>query len=132
MRGYRKKSLPLSFHGYETRLLGRDFLFLMKKGTVIIWICSVLAVLALAQCSTKKNTWASRSYHYTKAKYNVMFNGRQAFEKGVKAVWAANKDNYGVVLPLDAISNHENASAAKSDMGRTIENKKSLPNSLVS
>ena len=93
----------------------------MKKGTVIIWICSVLAVLALAQCSTKKNTWASRSYHYTKAKYNVMFNGRQAFEKGVKAVWAANKDNYGVVLPLDAISNHENASAAKSDMERTIE-----------
>ena len=93
---------------------------MFKKGFHIICLFVMAGVLATG-CSTKKNTWASRSYHYTKAKYNVLFNGRQAFDKGVKAVWEANKDNYGEVLPLDAISNHDNASAATSNMDRAIE-----------
>ena len=96
---------------------------MQKKGLHIVVLLGMLAVLVTG-CSTKKNTWASRSYHYTKARYNVLFNGRQAFEKGVKAVWEANKDNYGEVLPLDAVSNHENASAAISDMDRAIERAK--------
>ncbi|MBP5259148.1 MAG: hypothetical protein J6Z12_00735, partial [Paludibacteraceae bacterium] len=92
--------------------------------TRIPHIATLLCLLLLplnAAAAVKKNTWVTRAYHYTTARYNTLFNGRQAFEKGDRAVWEANKDNYTRVLPLYAVSNHDNASVASSDMDRTIE-----------
>ena len=86
--------------------------------TRIPHIATLLCLLLLplnAAAAVKKNTWVTRAYHYTTARYNTLFNGRQAFEKGDRAVWEANKDNYTRVLPLYAVSNHDNASVASSD-----------------
>lgn len=88
----------------------------------IIYISACIAITILfTQCSVKKNTALTRSYHYVKARYNVYFNGNVAFEKGEDAVKKANKDNYTEVLPIYPISNHDAASAASSDMDYTIE-----------
>ena len=85
------------------------------------YIIVCLSILALTACSTQKNTWASRSFHQMKTKYNIQYNGRIAFEDGQKAIQKANQDDYSSILNLYPISNHESAQAATSQMERTIE-----------
>ena len=81
----------------------------------------LLAALTFASCSTQKNTWATRSFHQTKVKYNILYNGNVAYEEGLKAIRNANTDDYSRVLNLYPVSNHQAASAAASQMDKTIE-----------
>ena len=81
----------------------------------------LIALNTLASCSTKKNTWATRSFHQTKTKYNIHFNGAVSFQEGEDAIREANKDDYSTYLNLYPISNHEAAQSATSQMERTIE-----------
>ena len=88
----------------------------------ILHLFLVLAGLSsLMACSTKKNTWATRSYHQTKTKYNIHFNGAIAFQEGQEAIDEANKDDFSSLISLYPVSNHEAAKAAASQMDRTIE-----------
>lgn len=75
----------------------------------------------LSACSTKKNTWATRSFHQTKTKYNIHFNGALSFEEGKEAINEANEDDFSSLISLYPVSNHEAAAAASSQMDRTIE-----------
>lgn len=84
-------------------------------------IAVVLALLALVSCSTKKNTWSSRTFHYITARYNVNFNAKEALKKGEKAIDKANVDDYNEILPIYTISNHSNAEAASGEMTTVIE-----------
>lgn len=77
--------------------------------------------LILSSCSTQKNTWATRSFHQTKVKYNILYNGNLAYDEGLKAIRDANEDDYTQVLPLYPVSNHRAAEASVSHMDRTIE-----------
>ncbi|MGN0227809.1 MAG: tetratricopeptide repeat protein [Paludibacteraceae bacterium] len=72
-------------------------------------------------CSTQKNTWASRSFHQTKVKYNILHNGNIAYEEGLKAIRDANTDDYSQVLYLYPVSNHTAAEASAAQMDKTIE-----------
>ena len=83
-------------------------------------IIAFLAIMA-SSCSTQKNTAASRSFHKTKVKYNILYNGNVAYEDGLKAIRDANTDDYSRVLYLYPVSNHKAAEASKSQMDRTIE-----------
>lgn len=78
-------------------------------------------MLILSACSTQKNTWATRSYHQTKVKYNIAYNGRTSFEEGQKAISNAHTDNFAEILPLYPVSDHRAAESSKSQMDRTIE-----------
>ena len=89
------------------------------KGKVYILLC--VALLGLASCSTQRNTWASRSFHQTKTKYNIHYNGQKAFGEGLEAINEAHEDDYSSVLPLYPISDHEAAKSATSSMERVIE-----------
>ena len=84
-------------------------------------ILSGLLVLILSACSTQKNTWATRSFHQTKVKYNILYNGNIAYEEGLKAIRDANTDDYSRVLNLYPVSNHDAAKASTSQMDKTIE-----------
>ena len=90
------------------------------KGFKYIFIL-LFASGVLAGCSTKKNTWSTRSYHQTKVKYNILYNGNIAYEEGLKAIRDANTDDYSRVLYLYPVSNHQAASASTAKMDRTIE-----------
>ena len=72
-------------------------------------------------CSTQKNTWATRSFHQTKVKYNILYNGNLAYDDGLKAIRDANTDDYTRVLYLYPVSNHTAAEAASSQMDKTID-----------
>ena len=82
---------------------------------------ALLALATLCSCSTQKNTGASRFFHRTKTKYNIEFNGRNAFDEGLKQIADSHEDNYGEMLPLYPVSDHKAAEAATGKMDITIE-----------
>ena len=81
----------------------------------------IILMMILSSCSTQKNTWATRSFHQTKVKYNILYNGNIAYEEGLKAIRDANTDDYSRVLYLYPVSNHAAAEASATHMDRTID-----------
>ena len=92
-----------------------------QRHHILFLLWAGLLVLFARSCSTTKNTWASRSFHQTKVKYNILYNGNLAYEDGLKAIRDANTDDYSRVLYLYPVSNHQAAAAASSNMDKTIE-----------
>ena len=88
---------------------------------IVHFVIVGLTALLVCSCSTQKNTWATRSFHQTKVKYNILYNGNIAYEEGLKAIRDANTDDYSRVLYLYPVSNHQAASSASSQMDKTIE-----------
>lgn len=81
----------------------------------------IVVVTIATGCSTQKNTWATRSFHQTKVKYNIFYNGNTAYEEGLKQIRDAHEDDYSRILYLYPVSNHTAAEAAASQMDKTIE-----------
>ena len=90
-----------------------------KKHIIHLFLLGLAALLS--SCSTQKNTWATRSFHQTKVKYNILYNGNIAYEEGLKAIRDANTDDYSQILYLYPVSNHQAAESAASQMDKTIE-----------
>ncbi len=93
----------------------------MKKNINIGGIVLGLLVLITSSCSTQKNTAASRSFHQTKVKYNIFYNGDLAFQEGQKATINAHEDDFSDIIPLYPVSDHKAAEAATSQMDKMIE-----------
>ncbi|MGL2965374.1 tetratricopeptide repeat protein [Flavobacterium sp. XGLA_31] len=72
----------------------------MKTSTIKYIIFSGLFVFLIA-CSTKRNTFLSRNTHALSTKYNILYNGGIALDKGVQEVVALNKDNFWERLPVE-------------------------------
>ena len=92
---------------------------MMVRGLIILSFFSFQ--FSVSSCSTQKNTWATRSFHQTKVKYNILYNGNVAYEEGLKTIRDANTDDYSRVLYLYPVSNHKAAESATSQMDKTIE-----------
>ncbi|MES2747147.1 MAG: gliding motility protein [Bacteroidota bacterium] len=58
-------------------------------------------VLFLVACSTKKNTFVSRNSHALSTKYNILYNGGIALDKGVIDLKSGYGDNYWEILPVE-------------------------------
>ncbi len=82
---------------------------------------TLLLLVFMWGCSTKKNTSLSRGYHNLTAHYNVYFNGKQSFKEGVEAVEEGNQDDYTQVLSVFPESKPGSESVASSQMDRAIE-----------
>lgn len=57
-------------------------------------------ILLLEGCSTKKNTFTSRTYHNLNAHYNVYWNGMDNMRQGKKEFESSLKDNFSLVIPV--------------------------------
>lgn len=79
----------------------------------------VIIILAIG-CSTEKNTFISRTYHNITAHYNVYFNGREAYRKGIIRVEDQHSDDFTQLLPVYILGNEETASAISGDMDKAI------------
>jgi len=82
---------------------------------------SILLLLVLVGCSVKKNTAASRFYHSFTTRYNVYFNGNEAYKQGMQAIETGNKDNYMEMIPLYSIENKKSVGLGNGDFDRAIE-----------
>ena len=77
-------------------------------------------LLILTTCSTKKNTPMARLYHNTTMKYNIYFNGNEAFKRGMKKINSTNVDNFNEILPVFIDTKDENTQAVAGDMEKAI------------
>ena len=69
------------------------------KNTIKIYIGFVVVIL-LVGCSTKKDAYINRKYHSISTKYNVLYNGQEAFKYGLDALNANYEDNFWEILPV--------------------------------
>ena len=61
------------------------------------------AGLVVLACSTKKNTFLSRNSHALSSKYNILYNGGVAMEKGKADLKTTYKDNFWERLPIERL-----------------------------
>ena len=88
----------------------------------LVYMCAVVALVALCGCSSRKNnTAATRMYHAFSARYNTYYNGNVAYKEAMKAQSQGHKDNYLEQLPLLIISNKETAKQGAAQYDRAIE-----------
>ncbi|MCD2258213.1 hypothetical protein KWG70_03225 [Psychroserpens sp. XSD401] len=55
----------------------------------------------MTSCSRKKDTFINRNFHALGTKYNILYNGNIALEKGRETVDNAATDNYWELLPIE-------------------------------
>ena len=60
--------------------------------------------LVLYSCNTQKNTFVNRNVNTLKAKYNVLYNGQVAFDKGLQAISEKHEDNFWKRLEIEPIT----------------------------
>ena len=72
----------------------------MKLALKSIIIAGVITI-AFQSCSRKKDNFVSRNYHALNTKYNTLFNGYQALEKGRDELNNSYEDNYWELLPIE-------------------------------
>lgn len=82
----------------------------------------ILLLLAVTtSCSVEKNTNLSRFYHNLTSHYNIYFNGKQSYMKGLEKIKSSNKDDYTTIMPLFEFSNPDAVKSAASDMERAMQ-----------
>ena len=69
------------------------------KPTKALLIIAVAAIL-FTGCSTKKNKWLPRNYHALTTRYNIYFNGNEAWKEGVAMLEKNHVDKYDRMLPV--------------------------------
>ncbi|MGB4665265.1 MAG: tetratricopeptide repeat protein [Bacteroidales bacterium] len=81
----------------------------------------IALLLFLVACSTKKNTFTSRTYHNITAHFNTYFNGKEALKQAFTLINNQNVDNYNEILRVFTFDNHQQLSAVSPLCERTIE-----------
>lgn len=76
------------------------------KGTYKITLF-ILAVVLLAACSRKKNTFLNRNVHAVTTEFNTLYNGDVAFTNGKEQLAASYRDNFWEILPVERIDVEE-------------------------
>ena len=71
--------------------------------------------------STKKNTAGTRFWQSFTTRFNVYFNGNEAYKEGMKAIEDGNKDSYQEILPLYPIGNKKTVGMGASNFDRAVE-----------
>ena len=67
----------------------------------------VIIFLTLHSCGPKKDTILRRNYQALTTKYNVLFNGKEAFNKGIENINSNYKDDWFKTLPIEPIAFEE-------------------------
>ncbi|MDL2212812.1 tetratricopeptide repeat protein [Bacteroides sp. OttesenSCG-928-E20] len=93
----------------------------MNAKTGVYLSVIILLTVIVSGCSTKKNTAGTRFYHSLTTRYNVYFNGNEAYKEGLLAMEQQNKDNYLELIPLYPIGNTSTVGAGSSNFERAIE-----------
>ncbi|MEK9612311.1 MAG: hypothetical protein VW080_00110 [Flavobacteriaceae bacterium] len=75
----------------------------MHKGQPTFWISSFFLLLIFS-CSTTRKGLLNQEYHTLTTRYNVLFNGKEAFGIGESILEQAFEDNFYEMLPVEPIN----------------------------
>ena len=81
----------------------------------------IAGIALLYSCSTKKNTFTSRTYHNLTTHYNIYWNGNESFKSGKTALRESVADNYNAILSVYNFGTPEEARKISSSMDRAID-----------
>jgi len=89
-------------------------------------IISIFCVaLAVSGCSRKNDTFINRNFHALGTRYNILYNGYIALEKGRETVDNAATDNFWELLPVERMQIEEDVflpgQSRNQDFGRAEE-----------
>ncbi|WP_223442495.1 tetratricopeptide repeat protein [Polaribacter litorisediminis] len=76
------------------------------KNTQRIFFTLIIFV-TIFSCSTKKDTIINRNFHALTTKFNVLFNGKEAFQQGLEEINTNYKDDWFKRLPIEPIEFEE-------------------------
>ncbi|MBO4602902.1 MAG: tetratricopeptide repeat protein [Salinivirgaceae bacterium] len=93
----------------------------MKTSKTATFVSMAFAAMLLVCCSPTKNTPIHRGYHNLTSRYNVYFNGNEAYKSGMENIYSAHEENFALVLPVFVYSDKEAALTSYGDMNRVIE-----------
>lgn len=65
---------------------------------------SIVGLLFLIACSTKRNTFISRNSHALSTRDNILYNGGLALDKGIVELKTQYKDNFWKILPVERMT----------------------------
>ncbi|RZJ29249.1 MAG: gliding motility protein, partial [Flavobacterium sp.] len=71
------------------------------KTNIFRYLFLAVFCVFLVACSVRKDTFMSRNSHALATKYNILYNGGVALEKGVAEVKLTYKDNFWEILPVE-------------------------------
>jgi tetratricopeptide (TPR) repeat protein len=91
------------------------------KRPLIICLLALTVITFWASCSTEKNTAKTRWWQAFNTRYNVYFNGKQAYIEGSLAKEQGNVDNFTEMIPLYTVGNKQSRELGKSNFDVTIE-----------
>ncbi len=70
----------------------------------------IICLLIMQACSTKRNSFLARNNHALSTKYNILYNGDIALNKGIDGLKAQYKDNFWEILPIERMQVSEASS----------------------
>ncbi len=91
-----------------------------SRTTQQLLIQSLLLVMFLSSCSTKKNRWVNRQYHNTTAKYNGYFNGKESIKKGLDKINQNSEEDYSQIITVFKEKDLSASKSAHSYMDKAI------------
>lgn len=80
----------------------------------------MLILMFLHSCSTDKNAFLNRSYHYITVKYNGYFNGNEAYKLAKRNIEIADKDDFDEFLDVFKYGNSTDNKNEYSNLNRSL------------
>lgn len=75
----------------------------MKNISKKFIVLSVITTLFIWSCSTKKDAFLNRTLHSTATKYNVLYNGKNAYNEEKKQIDDSYEDDFWSLLPIEPL-----------------------------
>ncbi|HMN04484.1 MAG TPA: hypothetical protein PKD45_02060 [Flavobacteriales bacterium] len=91
------------------------------RNPIARYLLIVLAVVAMAGCSTSKDAFLNRTFHRLVTRDNSWFNANERLNEAVAAMQKAHVDDYDEVLPIFVNGTAEEARALVPEMEICIE-----------
>jgi tetratricopeptide (TPR) repeat protein len=93
----------------------------MRRKTLQKYRILLLLLPLLSSCSTQRNTWLSRHYQELNTRFNVYFNGHQAYLKGLDQLHSTFAENYAELLPVYETGDKKGVKAATASMTTAVQ-----------
>ena len=77
---------------------------LKLKTSILKYFSLTLFIVLMIACSTKKDKWVNREFQALNTKFNVLYHGNVALEKGVEDLKLQYKDNFWQILPVERMT----------------------------